>query len=44
MARVRIKQSATVGGACDGSIISDTYILTAGHCTNSIFVLFRFFL
>lgn len=32
MARVRIKQSPTVGSACDGTIISDMYILTAGHC------------
>lgn len=33
MARVRIKQSATVGGACDGTILNELYILTAGHCT-----------
>lgn len=32
MARVRIKLSPTVGFACDGSILSDSYILTAGHC------------
>lgn len=40
MARVRIKVSPDNGGACDGSILSDMFILTAGHCK---FDLFRFF-
>lgn len=32
MARVRIKLNDTIGGACGGSILSSTLILTAGHC------------
>lgn len=32
MARISIKIGPDDGGACDGSILSDLYILTAGHC------------
>lgn len=35
MARISIKISTFVGYACDGSILSDLYILTAGHCKHN---------
>lgn len=44
MARVSIKQSPTDGGACDGTILSDLYILTAGHCMDDFIELNLYFL
>lgn len=32
MAQVMIKYNDSYGLACDGTILNDQYILTAGHC------------
>lgn len=39
MARVQVLLNATLALGCDGSILSEWYLLTAGHCKTTFLLL-----